>query len=160
MNIEILFRGKRKDNQEWVYGSHVAAPALPFSDRNDFIVVFVGIESGEPIFDWYEVIPETVGQYTGLKDKNGEEIYEGDILSAERTVNGIPWPDGKATEVFGNIPRETRTWKEILIVEFKITENSISFVIPKEGETYQERGKKLEWGVIGNIHNNQEILNK
>jgi uncharacterized phage protein (TIGR01671 family) len=82
---ENIYRGKRKDNWEWIYGSHVAAPWLPFNDRKDFIVVFVGIESGEPVFDWHEVTSETVGQFTQIIDKNHKDMYSGDIYIAERS---------------------------------------------------------------------------
>lgn len=80
---EILFRGKRIDNGEWTYGYYCPKPYSHFPCE-------ATIFPSETIDrDWHgeRVDPDTVGQFTGLTDKNGRKIFEGDIIKWEYLCN-------------------------------------------------------------------------
>ena len=72
---EIKFRGKHTEDEVWLFGSLIM-------DANTYWYIYEPKEDAE-----CEVLPETVGQYTGLKDKNGKEIYEGDVVQYHPEAN-------------------------------------------------------------------------
>lgn len=114
---EILFRGKRIDGGEWVYGD------FQLSSLQCFI-----IERGTGIK--YKVVPEMVGQYTGLTDKNDKKIFEGDIVEYRYEFGEIAYSDGEA----------------MFIIEFDTWYTDFDHLY------------SIRLEVIGNIHDNSELL--
>ena len=135
---EYLFRGKQKDNGEWVEGYYLYRGEECNKIGTDVHYIVTHDLCG---FSWHEVIPETVGQYTGLTDKNGKKIFEGDIVS--RYVNRL----GK--RVNGSVKNNTTvaSW----VCEFFLYKD-------KEQVFLANRVGKNDCYVIGNIHDNPEIL--
>lgn len=125
---EIKFRGKRIDNGEWAYGYYWTNEF-----GNHFIKKTFDDKSGAFVLEDYEIDAETVGQYTGLKDKNSIEIYEGDIVEFEVDRRGkIEWDSGEAAYII-----------EYLDVN----------VVANLGNYYS---RELE--IIGNIYDDSELI--
>ena len=126
MNDRYLFRGKRKYNGEWVEGFYYKDL---WSDNAHYII-YDGTD--------YEVIPETVGQYTGLTDNNGKRIFEGDVVEAydDAYVNGFAEVKGK---VFFNCG------------SFDIDVEDVGYI-----PLYSYGTENIE--VIGNIHDDPDLL--
>lgn len=135
---EILFRGKRKDNGEWVYGDLI---------KN---LIYDGREKEIRIGDIYfehngdihgtavrKVIPDTVGQFTGLTDKNGKKIFEGDIVKEDDCFHN------------GELQIKGNAWR----VAFA---DGLFFGNYKDISVYLQSLDGME--VIGNIYDNPELL--
>lgn len=133
---EIKFRG-RKSNGEWVYGDLVTVETTDGIPTKKEILPFDKV-----IFDATEEVEEyTIGQFTGLYDENGEEIYEGDIVERFQPMphyrNGVYY-DGNA--IYG-------------VVRYI----DAGFYILCENQAY-ELSRNFDMWVQGNIHDNPELL--
>ena len=142
---EILFRGKRLDTGEWVEGAYCKHDTVKVCFTTDdpktkHLIIMDGFcDWGfDPPLQGVEVDPATVGQYTGLTDKNGKKIFEGDIVSFNR-VNAL----GYTTSRIGDV----RYYDELPIFYIMATTGDAWDWVDCEKIT-----------VIGNIHDNPELL--
>ena len=149
---EILFRGKRVDNGEWAIAHNIVIGKSEKCTTRVFIV-----PKGEYIDDaitkdnrlilvmpQVEIVPETIGQYTGLTDKNGKKIFEGDvILFEDESPTNYEYHD--STEMrCGEIKFD---WGEFYLTNRVAVEMS--------DLVYDN---KLDGQIVGNIHDNPELL--
>ena len=143
---EVIFRGKRTDNGKWECGDLLSPNefnAIPHIVYIDYLNEYGDIgEISTP------VIPETVGQYTGLTDKNGKRIFEGDIVKCTDTINDFEF---NAVVEFGNPNGEYNWGYQLKFISGEESNFDILCWVDME-----ETGAYIE--IIGNIHDNPELL--
>ena len=125
----IKFRGKSIDGKEWLYGDLVSS-----ADKKRFAILVNDKES----YDECEIIPETIGQFSGLYDCNKKEIYEGDILK---------WITGKMYVV--------KFWRGMFYASVEECNDGFLSGFPLHAFTEFEEGK---CEIIGNIFDNPGLL--
>lgn len=149
MNREILFRGKRVDNGEWIYGSLLKLTTGYYISLENNYYNEIDVDLGEKLTinalwednDFYAIHIETIGQYTGLCDKEGNKIFEGDIFelkSPDKILYLVEWHDtgfmARQYSKFRNKYVKTGSWVGLL--------------------GYCKGHMKK----VGNIHDNPELL--
>lgn len=144
---EVLFRGKAKRNDSCMHGGYWVEGDL--EHLGDMICIMACTYNG---FDTIEVVPETVGQYTGLKDKTGRKIFEGDIVSC---------PSNVCRPLFNY-----DTARETYIYEVVYQDELTAFIMKnkdKQALSYEYLllvGTVDKCEVIGNIYDNPELLSR
>lgn len=155
---EILFRGKSMDDNEWIYGGALHQTDS-YGDKVDKWFIIDGTytndyDIGEPI----RAIPETIGQYTGLIDKNGKKIFEGDIIKAYFQPQNFKNPPC----AIGSVIFENGTFKVVVYVSKKSTEYKVfekeNIVAYSIEHNFLDRCYVLE--VTGNINDNPELAER
>lgn len=154
---EILFKAKRIDNGEWVEGYYQKRYDL--LDNEEHLIFHADSYN---VWEYAEIIPETLCQFTGLTDKNGNEIWENDILKFEdeiwmfsHTSCGTEYDSAKI-ENYGLIGYDENSARYDF-VKYKFNENSVEADLHENHDIeFSEFAKENER--IGNIFDNPELL--
>ena len=154
MNREILFRGKRKDNGEWVLGYLVRGKDYLY--ETEMTTIFPTDTIFYPYTEtsgYDRVIADTVGQFTGLCDKNGNKIFEGDILLEEEKEYSLEEYGEKVVGTHNIVAY----WNEKACGFWvrRTDKPKGKIYVPEEPlcESFAEELK-----VVGNIYDNPELL--
>ena len=137
MKREILFRGKSTISKEWVYGDLVHTSQLT-------AIKEVNGDYFRPI----SVSPDTIGQYTGLKDKNGKKIFEGDVVHLKGDGNG-------GTKVGKDYYRVVTFHEGSFCISI---EDGVHYPVHTPIYEYCDSHSIVNWDVIGNVTDNPELM--
>lgn len=143
---EIIFRGKRLDNGEWAEGYFVNLWMINYQKHQPIITDNNAVS--------YDVDPSTIGQYTGLKDKNGKRIFEGDIIKSD---NGAQ--SSISVVKFGEYyPKMFYNMLDMFMPGVPhLNANGFYAVSTKHEDMILFKSRYFE--IIGNIHDNKSLLN-
>lgn len=141
-----LYRGKRKDNGEWVKGYYacIAGNNMILTGKIDITNRAIGAEA-------FEVIPNTIGEFSGITDKNENKIFEGDIVKIIESGYGDGVHYGKVVFRDGCFIVEYKSYIviETIFVEKKEFKDGNANVVVK-----------YQYEVVGNVYDNSELLLK
>ena len=127
---EILYRGGWIKNGEWIEGYYI------FLNDTHYILE-AGSEDWGENGEWFQVVPKSIGQYTGLKDRNGKKIFEGDIIRYQRGIDKF----------------------ELMVVIWNESTASLVLAYSKDMNYYETlMNTKYYCEVVGNIYYNPELL--
>ena len=153
---EYLFRGKRTDNDEWVYGSPI------FQDG----YVLIRFWNGEEFeYEEYLVAPESVGEWTGLIDNNAKKIFEGDIVRCQERYDRPYSKNRKSKRHIGVVEYQVRSGKNFYNRETEEWNRHVDYAAEWIVKV-KDYGKFVHgcWGdfwdceVIGNVFDNADLL--
>jgi uncharacterized phage protein (TIGR01671 family) len=153
MKREIIFRAKRTDNREWAEGYYLVQNGRGVDGNSDTEIHQI-MESGSTQI----VRPETVGQYTGIKDINGVKIFEGDVI---RHYSKFYEPDVKYNpELFESEEIGTIQFKSGCFGFVSLNGKSEMYGVLEDNEENSLGFEDYWFEVIGNIHDNPELLER
>lgn len=126
--MNALYKGRRLDNGEWVRGYFVHLGDGRGRDSNRIYTGFAESDCGEFYPDFFEVDPETVSQYIGIDDVNGEPIFEGDVVTiCDSRRQGLPAP-------------------------VKYSKDECAFVLARRWYNPISFSADVKYEVVGNVH--------
>lgn len=156
MNREILFRGKSVETNEWVYGAYILekysnTPYICYFEYSSFLNI-----------KQVEVIPETVGEFTGMTDKNGTKIFEGDIVRTQPFYDRPYSTTRKEKQFLGIVEHHICTFKGNNVFPEQKYDSFWRVDIIEDTGKYNHYNWSRFWNceVVGNKFDNPELLSK